>query len=246
MWRAGSQPRLGSEGRVFTLAPGSQPLSTGQPRAGGVAAGEARKSLRALVPGVWDRQEAGTPERSCPPGHAPCAQQACVSPSLLTLQQALSSRPTPVLSPESKNLRERCSRPAQTQAASSRHRVTTTFGESKSFRRGPAGEWRGGKAEAERVGPEREDGASGTLWLQTSDRSRQAPTWDPFGFPYHPPRCLRASASLGDSLSSAAGVGMCPVWGRGRTVVLQAGPRPRGARGSSQLHDQRACGCEWP
>ncbi|XP_057168429.1 uncharacterized protein LOC123001300 isoform X3 [Ursus arctos] len=45
-------------------------------------------------------------------------------------EQALSSRPTPVLSPESKNLRERCSRPAQTQAASSRHRVTTTFGES--------------------------------------------------------------------------------------------------------------------
>lgn len=55
-----------------------------------MAAGEAQKSLWALVPGVWDGLGAGTPERSCPPGHAPCAQQACVSPLLLTPQQALS------------------------------------------------------------------------------------------------------------------------------------------------------------
>lgn len=135
---------------------GHQSLPTGQPKAGGAAGRGGRGGGMGKACWLWPL---GTPaltrfrtgegrglQGAAPPGHAPCAQLAAGAPG---------SSPFSRLYAQCTHLS--CLQSHGTcvnHAASSRHRVTTMFGEGKSFGRGlgllscggrgTAGEWRGG------------------------------------------------------------------------------------------------------
>lgn len=98
-----------------------------------------------------------------------------------------------------------------------------------------------GPAEAERAGPEREAGAARTLRLQTSDSSRQAPTWDPFGVPCPPPGSS-APQRLGEAACRSLLELARACLGQGQEGALQAGPCPRGRGAAPSFISGRPAG----